>query len=212
MIEEVGVLSASETRRGNINLKISAVKVLEDLEPGDSIAVNGPCLTVTETGNDWFRVEAAQHTVEMSTVGRWRIGKHLNLERALKVGDRLGGHIVQGHVDGIGKVTRLRYNTGSTDIHLGVPSALIKLLAPKGSVSIDGVSLTLTSKSASGLSVMVVPFTFDNTTLRELKSGDNVNIETDLIIRWLAERFPEGEVINDPDYLGIDRGNIHLED
>ena len=212
LIEEVGVVAARQVKRGNHLLTIKAEKILADLKPGDSVAISGPCLTVIELVRDGFCVEASAHTVSHSTVGSWQIGRRVNLERALKVGDRLGGHIVQGHVDGIGKAAKIRYGEGLTDIYIEAPEAIMKLLAPQGSVAVDGVSLTLTGKTARSFKLMVIPYTLQNTTLGDLKPGDAVNIETDIIIRWLADRFRDGEVGDG----GINRlpgeFNIHVED
>ena len=212
LIEEIGILSARQVKQKNHLLTIKADKVLENLKPGDSVAVSGPCLTVTELIRDGFRVEVSEHTVENSTIDSWHIGRPVNLERALKVGDRLGGHIVQGHVDGIGKVAKIRYNEGSTDIFIDAPETVMNLLAPKGSVAVDGVSLTLAEKSLRNFKLMIVPYTFQNTTLRDLKPGDTVNIETDIIIRWLADRFKNGEVVEDANDWLFGELNIHVED
>ncbi len=211
LIEEVGVIAARQMKGGNLQLSVKAGKVLEDLNLGDSVAINGLCLTVTNLVRDSFSVEASAHTVSSSTIGDWRIGRRVNLERALKVGDRLGGHIVQGHVHGIGRVAKIRYGEGSTDIYMEAPAPVIQLLAPKGSVAVDGVSLTLAEKSARSFKLMIIPYTYQHTCLKDLKPGDAVNIETDLIIRWLADRFKDGEVTSSDDILpgGLD---IHLED
>ncbi len=211
LIEEVGVIAARQMKRGNLQLTVKAEKVLEDLNFGDSVAINGLCLTVTDMVRDSFSVEASVHTVSSSTIGNWKVGRRINLERALKVGDRLGGHIVQGHVDGIGRVAKIRYGEGSTDINIEASAPVMQLLAPKGSVAVDGVSLTLAEKSARSFKLMIIPYTYQHTCLRDLKPGDTVNIETDLIIRWLADRFKDGEVTNGDDLLpgGL---NIHLED
>ncbi len=212
MIEEVGVLAAREVIRGNHRLKIEASTVLEGLNAGDSIAVSGPCLTVTEVGGGWFRVEATGQTAAVSTIGNWQAGRKVNLERALKVGDRLGGHIVQGHIDGVGRVVRVNYRPGSTLVVIETPPKLTGLLAPKGSVAVDGVSLTIAEKSARRFTVMLIPFTMEHTTLDGLRPGSEVNIETDLIIRWLADRFPDGEVVGGPGGILFDPEEIHLED
>ena len=118
MIEEVGILTGRVERRGNQILTVKATIVLEEMKLGDSVAVNGPCLTVVEILRDSFRVEATEHTIRQCTICKWSVGRRVNLERALKVGDRIGGHIVQGHIDGTGKVARLSSGSGSTDIYL----------------------------------------------------------------------------------------------
>ncbi len=208
----MGAVASRQMRGGNLYLKISAADVTGDMHPGDSIAVNGVCLTVTAVEPDGFRAEASAHTLSRSTLGGWLVGKRVNLERAVRVGDRLGGHIVQGHVDGAGRVSRIRYGEGSTDIQIDVPAALLRLMAPSGSVAVDGVSLTIAGKSARGFRVMVIPYTLEHTIIKDLRPGDAVNIETDLTIRWLADRFPEGEVVAGPEIWEAGEGQFHLED
>ena len=206
------MVATREMRRENLILKINASTVTRDMREGDSVAVNGVCLTVTSVERDGFRVEASSRTVSVSTIGNWQAGQRINLERALQAGDRLGGHIVQGHVDGQGKVVRVQYSEGSTNIHIGVPDSMLKLMAPRGSVAVDGVSLTLADKTSRGFKVVVIPWTLEHTILGELKPGDPVNIETDLIIRWLADRFPDGDVASDAETNWAGFGDFHLED
>ncbi len=170
-------------------LSVKASKVLSDLKLGDSIAVNGPCLTVTELRPDGFSVEATQETVKLCTIKEWAVGKKLNLERALKVSDRLGGHFVQGHVDGIGIISMVRFKPGHAEILIEADQKINQLIVPKGSITIDGVSLTISEKLRKGFKLVVVPFTIENTNLGELSPGRKVNIETDLILRWMEDRF-----------------------
>jgi len=214
LIEEIGTLTAKRVKQGNSLLTVRANVVLDDLKIGDSVAVSGPCLTVTDIERDRFTVEATSYTVENSSIADWQVGRKLNLERALRVGDRLGGHFVQGHVDGVGKVDRIKYGSGATHIHIAVSNYLLQLMAPKGSVTVDGVSLTLADKSARSFQIMVIPHTLEKTTLGELHPGSRINIETDLIIRWLADRFKDGEVISDPSDVkrSMSDINYHLED
>ena len=212
LIEEVGVIAGRGAVSGNVQLTIKAEKVRDDLGLGDSVAVNGVCLTVNNLRHDSFSAEVSAHTVSVSTIESWQIGRRVNLERSLRVGDRLGGHIVQGHVDGTGRVVKIRYGEGSTDIHIEAPEQLMRLMAPKGSVAVDGVSLTLAGKSARSFKLMVIPYTLQHTNLGDIKPGDAVNIETDLIIRWLADRFKDGEVEESGWLPEPDEGGIHLED
>lgn len=186
--------------------------MLEGLKLGDSVATNGVCLTVTAIQGKSFSVEATALTVTGTTIGTWKTGQKLNLERALMVGDRLGGHIVQGHVDGVGKVARIAYGAGHTNIYINTSPNVIKLLAPKGSIAVNGVSLTLATKSARGFVLMIVPYTLEHTNLGDLKPGDEVNLETDLIIRWLADQYPQGDVEGDEYFSHASLGNIHTED
>jgi len=211
LIEEIGVIAGNLMKSGNSQLSIKAELVCSDLKLGDSVAINGVCLTVTKLERDGFSVEASSQTVNQSTISNWRVGRKVNLERALAVGDRFGGHIVQGHIDGIGRIAMIRYGEGSTDIHIEAPDEVMKLLAPKGSIAVDGVSLTVTSKTTRSFKLMVIPYTLHNTCLGDLKPGDKINLESDLIIRWLADRFKNDQHSNgDASTWLLDQ--IHLED
>lgn len=212
MIEEIGTVAERKVQRGNLLLRINASTVLENLKISDSITINGPCLTVTDFDSRSFQVEATAYTVKNSTLSSWNVGRRVNLERALKVGDRLGGHVVQGHVDGIGKISRIRFAEGFTTISVEAAPGLMSLMAPKGSVAIDGVSLTLAEKSSRGFQLMVIPYSLEHTTLGDLRPGDSVNIETDLFIRWLADRFPEGKIAIDDNLNRSFNIDFHLED
>ncbi len=185
IIEEVGTIREVRERAGNLRVVIEAEKVLEDTRIGDSIAVSGPCLTVVEKRPGAFVVDVAKETVAR-TAPRWRVGVPVNLERALRVGDRLGGHFVSGHVDGVGRVVRFERRPGANDLFVEVPNELKKYVAEKGSISIDGVSLTVTSVRDRIFSVTLIPHTLEVTTLGALRAGDAVNLEVDLIARYLA--------------------------
>ena len=198
--------------KGNSRLTVSCKLILDDLKPGDSVAVSGVCLTATKITSAGFIADATSYTLEGSTLRDLKIGAKVNLERAMQVGARFGGHIVQGHVDGIGRTAKIRYGEGMTDLYIEAPPEIMKLIAPKGSVAVDGVSLTVAEKTANGFHLMLVPFTLENTTLGELVPGARVNIETDLIIRWLADRFPDGEVTSAEGIQTAGWGTIHLEE
>lgn len=184
---------------------------MNDLKKGDSIAVNGPCLTVIERGKDWFKVEASGLTVQNSTIGAWRSGRQLNLERALLLSDRLGGHLVQGHIDGIGEIERLRFASGWTELTVSIPAHLYNFIVTKGSIAVDGVSLTISEKFTAGFKLMVIPWTLEHTTLGDLKPGDKVNLETDIIIRWLNDRISNQSSIPSKEWIE-NLGGFHLED
>ena len=211
LIEEIGVVGARLMKGVNLKLSIKAELVCSDLKLGDSVAINGVCLTVIQLEREGFTVEASSQTVNQSTISNWQVGRKVNLERALAVGDRLGGHIVQGHVDGIGRIAKIRYGEGSTEINIEAPDAVMKLLAPKGSIAVDGVSLTVALKTTRSFKLMVIPYTLQNTCLGELKPGDNINLESDLIIRWLADRF-KNDRNGEADASEWLRDQIHLED
>lgn len=156
------------------------------LAVGESVNVSGICLTVTAADAKGFSATASLHTAQVTTLNDWKVGHKVNLERALPLGGRLGGHLVQGHVDAVGKVVQVRHQADSTVLSIRAPTEVLSLLPPKGSVAVDGVSLTVVDTDARAFKVMLVPHTLDHTTLGELKPGDRVNLETDLVIRFLA--------------------------
>ena len=153
---------------------------------GASIACNGCCLTAVELGPDWFAVTASAETLSKTTLGAWVIGTRINLERPLKVGDELGGHIVSGHVDGLGEVIAATPDQGSTRWRFRVPGGIARFIAPKGSVAIDGVSLTVNEVEGDTFGVNIIPHTAEVTGFGLLKVGDKVNIEIDTVARYVA--------------------------
>lgn len=157
-----------------------------DLAPGESIALNGACLTVRECGDGVFSAAAVATTLERTTIGEWQVGRRLNLERAMRLGDRLGGHIVQGHVDCVGATHTVRDSRDSRLIEIHVPAELEPLLVPHGSVTVDGVSLTVNSLPERGvLQVSVIEYTRRHTTLGDLAPGDAVHLEADVIGKFV---------------------------
>lgn len=153
---------------------------------GASIACSGCCLTAVEVGADWFAVEVSGETLSKTGLGGWAEGSRMNLERSLKVGDELGGHFVSGHVDGQGTVVAVSAENGSHRVSLEVPRALARFIAPKGSVAIDGVSLTVNEVSDATFGVNIIPHTWSETTLGGLQAGDAVHIEIDMLARYVA--------------------------
>ncbi len=153
---------------------------------GASIACSGCCLTVIAVGADWFAVNASDETLSKTTLGAWRVGSRVNLERPLKVGDELGGHIVSGHVDGVGEVLSADPVNGSVRWTFRVPDQLARFIAPKGSVAINGVSLTVNEVRGPELSVNIIPHTAEVTSFGFLRPGDPVNIEIDTVARYVA--------------------------
>lgn len=152
---------------------------------GDSIAVNGACLTVTGKGNSTLTFDVSPETLSRTTIGKLRNGNRVNLERALKLGDRLGGHIVSGHIDCCGRLSRNELRSGNHLLQFSLPSEHARYLVEKGSITIDGISLTVNTVSQDGFSVNIIPHTFISTTLEQLRSGDAVNIETDIIGKYV---------------------------
>ncbi len=153
---------------------------------GASIACSGVCLTAIELGKTWFRVQASAETLARSTLGNWRVGAPVNLERSLKLGDELGGHLVAGHVDGVGRLVSQRGEGDSIRLIFEAPAALAPGIAAKGSIAVDGVSLTVNEVTGARFGVNIIPHTRAVTTLGSLKAGDPVNLELDLVARYVA--------------------------
>ena len=181
IVEEVGkVLSVEEGR-----LVVEASLALEGLKVGDSIAVNGACLTAVEVGAGSFRADISPETVRRTNLGRLRVGSGVNLERPLAAGDRMGGHIVQGHVDGTGAVRSFKPERDTVMVTFSVPRKLTPYIVEKGFISVDGASLTVVKRGASSFSVAVIPYTLDHTVLRERQKGDRVNLEVDILAKYV---------------------------
>ena len=184
------VLEVRQQAEGLHRLRIGCSYEQASIALGASIACSGVCLTVVETGRDesrtWFAVDAAAETLRLTTVGRWQKGTRLNLERALKVGDELGGHIVAGHADGIAELTVRQSLPDMARLTFKAPRPLMRFVAQKGSVALDGVSLTVNDVGPDTFSVLIIPHTLHVTTFGALKAGDEVNIEIDLMARYAA--------------------------
>lgn len=187
IIEEVGTVQSLEAGR----LTIKAQKALEGTKLGHSIAVNGACLTVVALGRDSFSVEVMPETLKLTNLGGLRRGDAVNLERSLALGERLGGHMVQGHVEGTGKVVSLTPEEDAIIARLSAPPELMRYIVQKGFIAVDGVSLTVVNLDASSFTVSLVAFTRENTNLGRRRPGDVVNLETDIIARYV-ERFAAG--------------------
>lgn len=158
----------------------------DGIDLGASISHAGCCLTVTEKGADWFAVEVSNETLSKTTLGAWKTGDGVNLERAAKLGDEMGGHVVSGHVDGLGRVISITPEGGSHRIEVEAPAPLHRYIAAKGSITVDGVSLTVNAVEGHVFSLNIIPHTWDVTTLGRLKVGDPVNLEIDMLARYLA--------------------------
>ncbi|MCR4420813.1 MAG: riboflavin synthase [Clostridia bacterium] len=186
LVEEIGKVQRLERRRLGGILAIRARKVLDDLAVGDSVAVNGVCLTVTSCDQEAFTAEVMAETLSRTNLGALEAGSKVNLERALALGGRLGGHLVTGHVDGVGTVVDRRPEGDSVWVWVEAPLELAPYLVGKGSVALDGVSLTVVERRNSVFSVSLVGHTLSHTTLGEKTVGAKVNLEIDLIARYLA--------------------------
>jgi riboflavin synthase len=196
IITDIGTVRSAE-QRGDLRLMIGCGYDMEGVALGASIACSGACLTVVDKGPDWFAVDLSAETVARTAAGLWDEGARLNLERALRLGDELGGHLVTGHVDGLAEVIGLCAEGDSTRVGLAVPAALGPMLAPKGSVTLDGVSLTVNDVRDQGdvthFSVNIIPHTWQHTTFEGLAVGRRLNVEIDVLARYL-QRMVAGRV------------------
>jgi len=184
IVEELGQVRAVAHADGGARLEIACTEVLTDARLGDSIAVNGCCLTVVELGDVWWAADAQIETLDCTTLGTLAPGDPVNLERPLQVGDRLGGHLVLGHVDGVGEVVKVEaLADGSTRVTVRAPDDLARFLVEKGSVTVDGVSLTITAVDGVDFGVALIPHTLAVTTLGVRNAGDRVNLEADMIAK-----------------------------
>ncbi len=185
IIEALGTLREVRRERGGLALLVDATLPGEPLAVGESVAVSGPCLTVERVVPGGFTAFASSETVARTTLARARAGQAVNLERALQVGGRLGGHFVSGHVDGIGRVRRVAPSGEAREVTITAPDAILPFLAAKGSVAIDGISLTVNDVRGADFTVMIIPHTLGATTLVQAAPGDDVNLEADVIARYV---------------------------
>jgi len=174
------------SRQSLTRLEIETRYATESIRIGASIACSGACLSVVERGPGWFAVEASAETLSKTTLGDWRVGSAVNLERPLRLGDELGGHLVLGHVDGVGTLLERTPDGGSIRLTFEAPDDLARFIAPKGSVAIDGVSMTVNEVSGRRFGVNVIPITQRETNLGQLAVGGRVNLEIDMMARYVA--------------------------
>ena len=197
LIEEMGTVKSIKRRAGSMELTISGKKIIKDIKEGDSISVNGVCLTVTSTeggsasGGSYqlpvasFNVDVGAETLRRTNLGRLRMGEKVNLERALKVGERLGGHFVTGHIDGVG-IIKKKIREGDTFLfEIEAPDEIMDYIIPKGSIALDGISLTIVDFNKNRFCVSIIPHTLEVTTLGFKKVGDKVNLEGDMIGKYV---------------------------
>jgi riboflavin synthase len=186
IITDMGRVRAIADTARDRRFEIETAFDLATLDLGASVSHAGCCLTIVEKGEGWFAVEVSGETLSKTTLGDWAVGGRVNLERAARVGDELGGHIVSGHVDGVGEVVLVEEEGGSHRVRIRVPRPLHRFIAPKGSITVDGVSLTVNEVEDDVFGVNLIPHTWDVTTLGGLKTGSRVNIEIDMLARYLA--------------------------
>lgn len=190
IITDIGIIK-SIRHKGDTHIRLSTVFDTETIDIGASIACSGVCLTVVDKGRDWFAVDASAETLSCTNLGSWVEGAQVNLERALKVGEELGGHIVTGHVDGVGEVLSITPSGESIIFQFSVPDNLKKYIAEKGSVTINGVSLTVNgvaddAQKKTVFDLNIIPHTQEKTTFSDVKVGDKVNLEIDVLARYVA--------------------------
>lgn len=185
IITDIGEVRSLE-QRGDLNARIVTGYDTQKIDIGASIACDGVCLTVIALGSDWFDVQISAETVSKTNIGGWSVGYRLNLERALKVGDELGGHIVSGHVDGLAEVVRVIDEGDSTRVTLRAPKALARFIASKGSVALNGTSVTVNEVNGLDFGINFIPHTKVATTWGNVQEGDRVNLEIDTLARYVA--------------------------
>jgi riboflavin synthase len=186
LIEEIGIIREARTLGSGRALRVEAATVLGDLSPGDSVAVDGVCLTATAVREDGFEVEVVATTLERTALGDYAEGRRVNLERAVALGDRLGGHLVQGHVDGVGAIRSVTPRGELVLIEFELPDEVAPVTVLHGSIALNGVSLTVNDLPAPGVcGVSIIPFTWSHTALADLRPGDRANVEGDLIGKYV---------------------------
>ncbi len=190
LVEEVGRVTVIATAGDRARLVIAAPGVVDDLPLGASVAVDGVCVTATEVDADGFAVDLMRETMRVTALGRLDTGARVNLERAMKIGDRLGGHLVQGHVDGIGEVIAVEDVPGTRTIRLRVPVDLTRYLVMKGSVCVNGVSLTVADVHDDVVAIGLIPHTLAETNLGDLTVGSAVNLEVDVVAKYVERMLP----------------------
>jgi len=204
IVKALGTVARIENGEASARMSIAAGGLdLTDVKLGDSIAVSGPCLTVIAKFGDQFVVDVSSETLARTTLGAKQIGAAVNLEKALRLSDRLGGHLVSGHVDGLGAVIDKAVLEDYVQFRIEAPAALARYIAAKGSISVDGVSLTVNTVDANEFDLMIIPHTLAETTLGDLDPGQNVNLEIDLVARYL-ERLAGYVELNDAESLPLE--------
>ena len=191
IVTDIGIIAALD-QQGDLRARITTGYDTAGIDMGASIASDGVCLTVVDLGPDWYDVQISAESVNMTNLGKWAVGKRVNLERALKVGDELGGHIVSGHVDGVAEVVSIKDEGDSTRVQLRAPDDLARFIASKGSVALNGTSLTVNEVEGNVFGINFIPHTKDFTTWGDVALGDMVNLEIDTLARYVARLAEAG--------------------
>lgn len=188
IIEEVGQIKALKRGANSIILTVGATTIMDDLKLGDSVATNGVCLTVTALGKDFFQADVMHETMNRSSLGSLKPGSHVNLERAMPANGRFGGHMVSGHIDGTGKIVAVEKDDNAVWYTISADQQILRYIIEKGSIAIDGISLTVAKVTEHDFSVSIIPHTLKETILAEKKIGDIVNLENDMVGKYI-EKF-----------------------
>ncbi|MFQ5971199.1 MAG: riboflavin synthase [Alphaproteobacteria bacterium] len=194
IVTDVGRVREAVDSDGGRRLTLETVFDTATIGAGASIACGGVCLTVVATGPQWFAADVSRETLSRTTIGTWQVGTRVNLERPLKAGEELGGHVVLGHVDGVGRVTNVAPDGENRRVGIEAPETLGRYLAPKGSIAVDGVSLTVNEVEGSRFGVNLIPYTWQHTTFAELARGQPVNLEVDMLARYAVRALEYGKV------------------
>ena len=187
LIEEIGKVKSARIESGNLSLEVMAPNLLPDIAIGDSVNINGACQTAVEIGSDWFKVNTISESLQKTNLGNLKNGDAVNLELALRPQSRMGGHMVSGHIDCLGQIRAIREIEGSWEMEIAYADEFDDLVVAKGSIAINGVSLTVTKADSGLLGVSIIPHTWEMTNLPLLRSGDSVNLEFDLIGKYVQQ-------------------------
>ncbi|QSB08679.1 riboflavin synthase [Lysinibacillus fusiformis] len=194
LVEDIGVVKAVQSDRDSMKITVQSVKIAEDVKLGDSIAVNGVCLTVTQFTEQQLTMDVMPETVKATNLQQLALGDSVNLERAMPANGRFGGHFVAGHVDGVGKILRIRPVANAVYMDIEMSDELTSFCIPKGSITIDGTSLTLFHVEANRVTISLIPHTYKETVLGMKRVGAIVNIETDLVGKYILQQLKKGQV------------------
>jgi riboflavin synthase len=198
IIEEIGIVSNVALMTDGVGIKFQADTILKKIRKGDSVAIDGACQTVTQIGQNFFHIQAVGETLAKTTLGSFKKGREINLESSLTLNTPLGGHLVQGHIQATAKILKWLKRGENYFLEVAIPDPLLKYCIAEGSIAIDGISLTIADQSNRAIGVSIIPYTVENTTLHTKRVGDIVNIETDIVARYI-ERFmfhSKGDGIN----------------
>jgi riboflavin synthase len=192
IVEDLGRVESLQSVGGDVRLRIQTALDMSDVHLGDSIATNGICLTVIAWGDHWYEADVSRESLNRSTLGQWKIGQTVNVEKAMLPTTRFGGHIVSGHVDAVGEISVVRHDARSLYFEVTAPAGIAKYLAEKGSITVDGISLTINHLRGNILSLNLIPHTAERTNISTWKQGAQVNLEVDILARYI-ERLLLGE-------------------